>query len=133
MGTTHHLADNELELLTCAPMGAAARGRLAYAKLSAPITQRDGALRRMGGSAPRPVASPSQTGSNQPETFASSLTLAISEVTARADIPFLTHSYADEITGRGLESVFNVNGKAGAPLELRGLFEQFLTETQGLE
>jgi branched-chain amino acid transport system substrate-binding protein len=33
--------------------------------------------------------------------FASSLTLAISEVTARADIPFLTQSYADEITGRG--------------------------------
>ena len=25
--TTHHLADNELELLTCAPMGAVARGR----------------------------------------------------------------------------------------------------------
>jgi hypothetical protein len=25
--TTHHLADNELELLTLAPMGAVARGR----------------------------------------------------------------------------------------------------------
>src|SRR5437016_4813238 len=44
--------------------------------------------------------------------FASSLTLAISEVTARADIPFLTASFADEITGRGLESVFQVTAKA---------------------
>ena len=44
--------------------------------------------------------------------FASSLTLAISEVTARADIPFLTMSFADEITGRGLESVFQIVAKA---------------------
>src|SRR5262245_37945823 len=44
--------------------------------------------------------------------FASSLTLAISEVTARADIPFLTQAFADEITGRGLESVFQVTTKA---------------------
>ena len=44
--------------------------------------------------------------------FVSSLTLAISEVTARADIPFLTQAFADEITGRGLESVFQVTAKA---------------------
>jgi branched-chain amino acid transport system substrate-binding protein len=44
--------------------------------------------------------------------FASSLTLAISEVTGRADIPFLTASFADEITGRGLESVFKVTATA---------------------
>ena len=44
--------------------------------------------------------------------FASSLTLAISEVTARADIPFLTNSFADEITGRSLESVFKLAPKA---------------------
>jgi branched-chain amino acid transport system substrate-binding protein len=44
--------------------------------------------------------------------FASSLTLTVSEVTARADIPFLTVSFADEITGRGLESVFQVVPKA---------------------
>jgi branched-chain amino acid transport system substrate-binding protein len=44
--------------------------------------------------------------------FVSSLTLAISEVTAREDIPFLTESFADEITGRGLESVFKVTAKA---------------------
>ena len=40
------------------------------------------------------------------------MTLAISEVTARADIPFLTQAYADEITGRSLESVFKVTAKA---------------------
>jgi branched-chain amino acid transport system substrate-binding protein len=44
--------------------------------------------------------------------YASSLTLVISEVTARADIPFLTQAYADEITGRGLESVFKVTATA---------------------
>jgi putative transposase len=40
-----------------------------YAKASAPGTQRDGALRYTEGSAPRPVASPSQQGSNQPGTL----------------------------------------------------------------
>jgi putative transposase len=40
-----------------------------YAELSAPGMQRDGALRCIGGSAPRPVASPSQQGSNQPGTL----------------------------------------------------------------
>src|SRR5262245_11935943 len=38
----------------------------AYANLSAPVTQRDGALRYTEGSAPRPVASSSQQGSMQP-------------------------------------------------------------------
>jgi len=37
----------------------------AYADRSAPHKQRDGTLRYTGGSAPRPVASPSQMGSNQ--------------------------------------------------------------------
>src|SRR5215471_13883427 len=41
----------------------------AYADRSAPATQRDGTLRYAGGSAPRPVASPSQLGSNQPGTL----------------------------------------------------------------
>jgi putative transposase len=40
----------------------------AYADHSAPGTQRDGTLRYTGGSAPRPVAPPSQMGSNQPGT-----------------------------------------------------------------
>jgi branched-chain amino acid transport system substrate-binding protein len=44
--------------------------------------------------------------------YISSVTLAISEVTARADVPFLTQAYADEITGRGLESVFKVTATA---------------------
>ena len=40
-----------------------------YAKLSAPVMQRDGALRSLGGSAPRPVAPPIQSGSNQAGTL----------------------------------------------------------------
>ena len=41
----------------------------AYAKRNASGTQQDGALRSTWGSAPRPVASPSQQGSNQPGTL----------------------------------------------------------------
>ena len=40
-----------------------------YAKLSAPAMQRDGTLRAIGGSAPRPVAPPSQTGSDEDATL----------------------------------------------------------------
>jgi putative transposase len=39
-----------------------------FAKLSVPGMQRDGTLRYTGGSAPRPVASPSLNGSNETET-----------------------------------------------------------------
>ena len=41
----------------------------AYANLSAPGMQRDGTLRYAEGSAPRPVASPSQQGSNEVRTL----------------------------------------------------------------
>jgi putative transposase len=40
-----------------------------YAKLSDPAMQRDGTLRSLGGFAPRPVAPPSQTGSNEQQTL----------------------------------------------------------------
>jgi len=40
-----------------------------YAKLSAPEMQRDGTLRYVEGSAPRPVAPPSQQGSNEARTL----------------------------------------------------------------
>jgi len=40
-----------------------------YAKLSDPEKQRDGTLRSIGGFAPRPVAPPSQTGSNDERTL----------------------------------------------------------------
>lgn len=40
--------------------------------------------------------------------FASSLTLAISEVTERRGIPLLTMSFSDEITGRGFKNVFQI-------------------------
>jgi branched-chain amino acid transport system substrate-binding protein len=43
--------------------------------------------------------------------FASSLTIAISEITERRDIPFLTMSFADQITGRGFKNIFQVVAK----------------------
>jgi branched-chain amino acid transport system substrate-binding protein len=46
--------------------------------------------------------------------FASSLTIAISEVTERRDIPFLTMSFADQITGRGFKNIFQVTPKGSA-------------------
>src|SRR6202047_1886428 len=44
--------------------------------------------------------------------FVSSLTIAISEVTERRDIPLLTMSFADQITGRGHKNIFQVVAKA---------------------
>lgn len=44
--------------------------------------------------------------------FASSLTIAISEVTERRDIPLLTMSFADQITGRGFKNIFQLVAKA---------------------
>ena len=46
--------------------------------------------------------------------FASSLTIAISEVTERRDLPLLTMSFADQITGRGFKNIFQVVAKASA-------------------
>ena len=43
--------------------------------------------------------------------FASSLTLAISEVTERRRVPLLTMSYSDQLTGRGFKNVFQVTSK----------------------
>jgi branched-chain amino acid transport system substrate-binding protein len=43
--------------------------------------------------------------------FASSLTLAISEVTERRGVPLITMSYADQLTGRGFKNVFQVTPK----------------------
>lgn len=44
--------------------------------------------------------------------FASSLTLAISEVTERRRVPLLTMSFADQVTGRGFRNIFQVVSKA---------------------
>ena len=43
--------------------------------------------------------------------FASSLTLAISEVTERRGIPLLTMSFSDQVTGRGFKNIFQVTSK----------------------
>ncbi|MFN3671834.1 MAG: ABC transporter substrate-binding protein [Bosea sp. (in: a-proteobacteria)] len=44
--------------------------------------------------------------------FASSLTIAISEVTERRGVPLLTMSFSDQITGRGFQNIFQVVAKA---------------------
>jgi len=44
--------------------------------------------------------------------FASSLTLAVSEVAERRDIPLLTMSFSDQVTGRGFRNIFQVVSKA---------------------
>ena len=43
--------------------------------------------------------------------FASSLTLAVSEVTERHGIPLLTMSFSDQITARGFKNIFQVVSK----------------------
>ncbi len=54
------------------PLSHSALGNLPpaiHAMLDAPVMQRDGTSERSGGSTPRPVASPSQTGSNVQRTL----------------------------------------------------------------
>lgn len=43
--------------------------------------------------------------------FASSLTIAISEVTERRAVPLITMSYSDQLTGRGFKNVFQITPK----------------------
>jgi branched-chain amino acid transport system substrate-binding protein len=45
-------------------------------------------------------------------SFVSSTTLAASEVTERAGVPMITHSFADQITSRGYKYIFQVSNKA---------------------
>ncbi len=45
-------------------------------------------------------------------SFVSSITLAASEVTERAGVPMITHSFADQITSRGYKYIFQVSNKA---------------------
>lgn len=45
-------------------------------------------------------------------SYSSSLSLAVSEVTERQNIPFITMSYTDELTSRGFKNLFQVTPKA---------------------
>lgn len=45
-------------------------------------------------------------------SFVSSTTLAASEATERLGVPMITHSFADQITGRGYKYIFQVAPKA---------------------
>ena len=49
--------------------------------------------------------------------FVSSFTLAITEVTERAQLPWLTLSYSDQITGRGYQYVFQTSPTASKMAE----------------
>src|ERR1700682_358665 len=49
--------------------------------------------------------------------FVSSFTLAITEVTERAGVPWLTLSYSDQITGRGYQYVFQTSPTASKMAE----------------
>lgn len=49
--------------------------------------------------------------------FVSSFTLAVTEVTERAGIPWLTLSYSEQITSRGYKYVFQTSMPAGAQAE----------------
>lgn len=49
--------------------------------------------------------------------FVSSFTLAVTEVTERAGLPWLTLSYSEQITGRGYKHVFQTSMPAGSMAE----------------
>lgn len=50
--------------------------------------------------------------------YLSSFTLAVSEVTERANLPLLTLSYSDQITGRGFKNIFQTSATAGVQAQL---------------
>lgn len=50
--------------------------------------------------------------------YLSSFTLAVSEVTERANLPLLTLSYSDLITGRGFKTIFQTSATSGAQAEI---------------
>lgn len=51
-------------------------------------------------------------------SYLSSFTLAVTEITERADLPVLTLSYSDLITGRGFDNVFQTSATSGAQAEI---------------
>jgi len=51
-------------------------------------------------------------------SYLSSFTLAVTEVTERANLPLLTLSYSDLITGRGFKNVFQTSATSGAQAEI---------------
>jgi branched-chain amino acid transport system substrate-binding protein len=68
-------------------------------------------------------------------SFASALTLAVSEVTERAGIPLFTQSFSDQLTGRGFENIFQVVAKGSVlgKAQLDGCIEIAKANGQKLE
>jgi branched-chain amino acid transport system substrate-binding protein len=48
----------------------------------------------------------------------SAFTLAITEVTERASLPWITHSFSDQLTDRGFKFIFQTSAGAGRQVEL---------------
>ena len=81
------------------------RARLAATPPRRPRTRRSAWWRR------RP------TWSRRRGSYLSSFTLAVTEVTERANLPMLTLSYSDLITSRGFKYVFQTSATAGSQAE----------------
>lgn len=63
-------------------------------------------------------------------SYLSSFTLAVTEVTERADLPMLTLSYSDLITERGFKNIFQTSATSGAQAEIALPIIMDLAETQ---
>lgn len=63
-------------------------------------------------------------------SYLSSFTLAVTEVTERADLPMLTLSYSDLITERGFRNIFQTSATSGAQAEIALPIIMDLAETQ---
>ena len=63
-------------------------------------------------------------------SYLSSFTLAVTEITERADLPVLTLSYSDLITGRDFDNVFQTSATSGAQAEIALPIIMDLAESQ---
>lgn len=64
-------------------------------------------------------------------SYASSLSIAVSQITERSRIPFLTMSFSDELTSRGFKYIFQVVAPASAMGEAQVSYAQAIAEANG--
>ncbi len=89
---------------------------LSGAKLSLVVVDAGDSVEKAKNAAQRLVADhPEMVGATG--AWASSFTLAVTEVTERAELPFLTLSFADQITTRGFKHVYQTS--AGSAVQAR--------------
>ncbi|GAB5376809.1 MAG: ABC transporter substrate-binding protein [Acuticoccus sp.] len=63
-------------------------------------------------------------------SYLSSFTLAVTEVTERAELPMLTLSYSDQITERGFKNIFQTSATSGAQASIALPIIMDLAETE---